>query len=104
MRLTAGRSSRANSGHFSLSVISDTPVRLPLGRLRLVTNPAPSGSPDMNTIGLVGAACCTALAGEVPTAKIKLSLRPARSAARSRKRSIAIFAKAVLDYDVFSFD
>src|SRR5215831_20593836 len=100
MRLTAGRSSRANSGHFSLSVICDTPVRLPLGRLRLVTNPAPSGSPDKNMIGLVGAACCTALV-EGADGQDQVKLEACKVGGKIEQTFYPIFAKAILDYDVF---
>jgi hypothetical protein len=70
MRLTAGSISRAGSDHFSLRSIKENPVRLPPGLLKLVTRPEPTGSPDMKTMGLVGAARCVArVAGVDPVSR-----------------------------------
>ena len=57
-----------------------TPVRLPLGRARLVTRPSQTGSlPTVKTIGIVEVAFFAAAVGEVPKAAIKSTLRRTRS-------------------------
>ena len=90
MWLTAGSMSRTRSGHFSLRSIIENPVRLPPGLRKLVTRPEPTGSPDMNTMGVPGAARSVALVAGVPHTSMTSSLRCAISAARSSSRSVLL--------------
>ena len=60
-----GTSSRNNSNRLAASVVTrkDTPVTLPLGRLRLETRPSSTGSaPVANTTGMVAVAALAATA------------------------------------------
>ena len=86
----AGTSSRSSSSRFGSSSPSNavTPVRLPLGRLRLVTIPSLIGSPPIwKTMGIVVVAFLAARAAARLFAKITGTRRPTNSAASAGNRS-----------------
>ena len=70
-------------------VATGTPVALPPGRLRLVTSPSLTGSPEpLNTIGIVEVAAFAATAGVmVPVATMSATLRFTRSVTSIGNRS-----------------
>ena len=79
-----------------------TPVRLPLGRLRLSTSPRRTGSsPTRNTTGIVLVAPLAASAAEgPPDVMMTAGLRRTRSAASSARRSSWLLAQR---YSIFKF-
>ena len=90
-RRSVGTISPSSSSRFppSSGYISDVPVMLPPGDARLVTSPAPTGSPGNNiTIGIVVVAFWRASASRVPGAMITSTRSPTSSAATTGRRSI----------------
>jgi hypothetical protein len=87
MTVAVGTSSVSTSTCFAPNSTASevAPVMLPPGRLRLVTSPTATGSPEVtNTIGMVAVAALAASAGGVPAnAAITATLRETRSASRS---------------------
>src|SRR5262249_36975718 len=88
--LPLGTSSRARSNRLLTTgaLKKLTPVMLPPGRLRLLTNPGATGSPPIaNTMGIVVVAPFAANAAGVPLiAAITVTFRLTRSAASAGKR------------------
>ena len=97
--------SRNNSTHLACNSapIVDSPVRLPLGRLRLDTIPVPTGSPVKNTMGISPVACFAASALGVNRATITSTLMPTNSAARLGSRSRLSVGRSYLEPDVLLF-
>ena len=81
------------------------PVRLPPGRARLATTPAPTGSPRaVKTIGIVEVALFAVHAeGGPPLATIK-SIAPDKVVGKCRQPIIAALRPAVFDRHVLSLD
>ena len=79
--------SLSNSSHLPLSPYSNrlNPVRLPPGRARLSTYPAPTGSITVtNTIGTVRVVCCNALVATLAEARMTSGASATSSAAYLR--------------------
>src|SRR5262249_19079826 len=90
---------------FNSAAIRDTPVMFPPGRLRLVTRPVPTGSPDITTIGISRVACFAASAQGVYTATITSTLRATNSPA-SLGRWLSCrseFKKQIFPLDIAEF-
>ena len=90
MRVTCGAICLSSSSHFTAKPYSGAakPVVLPLGRARLATVPAPTGSfCPMNTIGSVRVAICNARTLGPPLEKITSGASATNSAACLRARS-----------------
>jgi len=90
MLVAVGSTWCSNSSRFGATSTfnCDAPVRLPPGRARLATRPSSTGSvPMTKTIGVVELAFSAAIAGGMPNAAIKSTLRPTRSPANPGRRS-----------------
>ena len=82
-----------------------TPVIFPPGRARLVTNPAPTGSPTPAiTIGIVAVASFAAAVAGVLVLTMTSTLRRTSSAASAGNRSSLPSEEASLDDEIFPFD
>ena len=85
--------------------MAESPVMLPAGRARLLTNPNPTGSPMFPiTIGIVVVAFCAALVAGAPPATMTSTLRFTNSVARTWKALVAPIGRAPFDDQVLGFD
>src|SRR5215216_97857 len=90
-RAAAGTSSRRSSSRFVVNSADKkfVPVKLPLGRARLLTSPSFTGSSStLKTMGTVVVAALAANAAAAPNAAIKATCRRSRSSASAGSRSL----------------
>jgi hypothetical protein len=97
-RVTPGVISLSSSSHFPPMLNSKfmKPVALPPGRARLLTKPAPTGSPRTgNTIGTVRVTCSIAPTAPAPCARMTSGASAANSAACLRRSAALVVAQRV---------
>ena len=102
-----GTSSDSSSSRLGISsaVSMLTPVRLPPGRARLATRPAPTGSPPpMKTIGIVEVALFAASAAAVPPCHDHVDLAADEVGGQCGQPIIVALRPAVFDRHVLSLD